>query len=105
VLQQAVKDGLDSPTKLPGLLNALGQTMTVDSGGVSLSDWVFAMRGIRPDDLVTIKTNDGKFNSRSVPGVGSVEILSDTSMQLLRDVKDDHVDSFAFDNPTWVANT
>jgi len=105
VLQQAVKDGLDSPTKLPGLLDALGRTMTVDSGGISLSDWVFAMRGIRPDDLVTIKTNDGKFNSRPVAGVGSVEILSDTSMQLLRDVKDDQVAGFAFDNPTWVTDS
>jgi len=102
VLQQAVHDGLDSPTKLPGLLTALGKTMTVDDGGVSLEDWAFAMRGINPDDLVTIKTNDGKFNSRSVPGVGSVEILSDTSMQLLRAAKTDQMPAFLQAHPDWV---
>ena len=103
ILQQAVKDGLDSPTKLPGLLSAFGKAMTVDSGGISLEDWVFAMKGIRPDDLVTIKTNDGKFNSQSVPGIGSVELLSADSMQLLKSVKDDKVGDFIQSFPTWVS--
>jgi anionic cell wall polymer biosynthesis LytR-Cps2A-Psr (LCP) family protein len=31
IMQQAVKDGLDSPTKLPGLIKAIGKTMTVDT--------------------------------------------------------------------------
>jgi polyisoprenyl-teichoic acid--peptidoglycan teichoic acid transferase len=105
VLQQAVHDGLTSPTKLPGLLSAIGKTMTVDDGGISLDDWAFAMKGINPADLVTIKTNEGKFNSRSVPGVGDVEILSDTSMQLLQSAKDDDIGSFIQANPTWVASS
>jgi LCP family protein required for cell wall assembly len=105
VVQQAIKDGLDSPTKLPGLVSAIGKTMTVDSGGISLEDWVFAMRGINPQDLVTIKTNDGKFNSESVPGVGSVELLSADSMDLLESAKTDTVAQFLAQNPTWVANT
>jgi LCP family protein required for cell wall assembly len=105
VLTQAVHSGLTSPTKLPGLLSAIGKTMTVDGGGVSLEDWAFAMKGINPADLVTIKTNDGKFNSRSVPGIGDVEILSDTSMQLLQSAKDDDVGSFIQANPTWLASS
>jgi LCP family protein required for cell wall assembly len=105
VLQQAVKDGLDSPTKLPGLIQAIGKTMTVDSGGISLEDWVFAMRGIDPRDLVTIKTNNGKFNSESVPGVGSVEVLSPDSMDLLRAARNDTVAAFAASHPTWIAKT
>ena len=103
ILQQAVHDGLDSPTKLPALLTAFGKTMTVDDGGISLEDWAFAMRGINPDDLVAIKTNNGKFNSRSVPGVGSVEIVSDTSMQLLRAVKTDKVPAFLQAHPDWIS--
>ena len=103
VLQQAVHDGLNSPTKLPGLLTAIGKTMTVDDGGISLEDWAFAMKAINPNDLVTIKTNDGKFNSRSVPGVGSVEILSDTSMELLRSVKTDDIPTFLQAHPDWIA--
>jgi hypothetical protein len=39
--------------------------MTVDDGAISLEDWAFAMRSSNSDDLITIKTNDGKFTSRS----------------------------------------
>ena len=91
------------PAKLPGLLEAFGRTVTLDDGGVSPTDWLFAMRGIRPSDLVTVKTNDGRFNSRPVPGVGSVEILSGTSMQLLRAVRDDDVAAFLKAHPDWVS--
>jgi len=105
VIKNMVDSGLDSPTKLPGLLSALGKTMTVDDGGIPLADWVFALRGIRPDDLITIKTNNGKFNSDNIPGVGSAEILSDTSMALLKSVKTDTVDKFILANPTWVTRS
>ena len=105
VIKNIMDSGLDSPTKLPGLLKALGKTMTVDDGGIPLQDWAFALRGIRPEDLVTIKTNNGKFNSENVPGVGSAEILSDTSMDLLKSIKADKVDDFILDNPTWVTKS
>jgi LCP family protein required for cell wall assembly len=105
IMRQAVHDGLNSPSKLPALLSAIGKTMTVDDGGISLEDWAFAMRTINPDDLITIKTNDGKFNSRSVAGIGSVEILSDTTMSLLKAAKNDDVASFVQNNPTWVATS
>ncbi|MFF5077996.1 LCP family protein [Actinoplanes sp. NPDC000266] len=105
VVQQTVKDGLNSPTKLPGLLSAIGKAVTVDSGGISLEDWVFAMRGVNPNDLVTLKTNDGKFNSESIPGVGSVQLLSDDSLALLRAAKNDTVAQFAESHPSWVATT
>jgi LCP family protein required for cell wall assembly len=103
VLQDVVDKGLSSPTKLPGLLTAVGKTMTVDTGGIPLEDWAFAMRGINPKDLITIKTNNGKFNSRSIPGVGSAEVLSDTSLELLRDARNDRVGAFITAHPDWVA--
>jgi LCP family protein required for cell wall assembly len=102
ILQQAVKAGFNSPTKLPSLLSAIGRTMTVDGGGVSLEDWAFALKGTNPDDLITIKTNNGKFNSESVSGIGSVEILSDTTMDLLKSVRKDDVASFLQSNPSWI---
>ena len=79
--------------------------MTVDDGGIPLQDWVFALRGIQPEDLITIKTNNGKFNSETIPGVGSAEILSDTSMELLKSVKSDTVDQFVLANPNWVTKS
>ena len=105
IINQAVKDGLSSPTKLPGLIKAIGSTMTVDSGRISLEDWVFAMKGINPTDLVTIKTNEGKFNPESIAGIGEVEILSPDSLQLLESAKDDAVGQFAAEHPTWVSAT
>jgi len=105
IINQAIKDGLDSPTKLPGLIKAIGSTMTVDSGGISLEDWVFAMKGINPNDLITIKTNAGKFNPRSVAGIGEVEILNSDSMELLKSAKSDTVAEFAATHPDWVAST
>ena len=63
------------------------------------------MRTINPDDLITIKTNDGKFNSKSVAGIGSVEILSETTMSLLKSAKDDDMASFVEANPTWVTKS
>jgi anionic cell wall polymer biosynthesis LytR-Cps2A-Psr (LCP) family protein len=103
ILKKAVDEGLNSPTKLPGLLSAVGKTMTVDSGGIALEDWAFAMRGIKPDNLVTIKTNAGTFNSKTIPGVGSVELLSDTSLELFQNVKNDTVVNFMQAHPDWVS--
>jgi polyisoprenyl-teichoic acid--peptidoglycan teichoic acid transferase len=105
ILEQAVKSGFSSPTKLPSLISAIGKAMTVDNGGISLEDWAFAMKGINPDSLVTIKTNDGRFNSRSVSGIGSVEILSPTTMQLLKSARNDTVDQFVANNPSWVSTS
>ena len=103
ILKTAVHQGLNSPTKLPGLLTAIGRTMTVDTGGISLADWAFAMKGLNPDRIVTLKTNDGKFNSRSVPGIGDVEIIDQTSMAMLKAAKDDDMTTFVAAHPTWVA--
>jgi len=105
ILEQAVKSGFSSPTKLPSLISAIGKAMTVDNGGISLEDWAFAMKGINPDSLVTIKTNDGRFNSKSVSGIGSVEILSPTTMQLLKSARNDTVDQFVANNPSWVSTS
>nr|WP_296064033.1 LCP family protein [uncultured Actinoplanes sp.] len=105
LLRQAVGDGLHSPAKLPGLIKAIGSTMTVDSGGIPLTDWAFAMRDVKPADLVTIQTNNGRFNSASVRGVGSVQILSATSMELLRAARDDKVGQFVAAHPGWVAES
>jgi LCP family protein required for cell wall assembly len=103
ILTTAVKKGLNSPVKLPGLLSAFGKAMTVDDGGISLTDWAFAMKGINPDDLITLKTNNGTFNSRSVPGIGSVEILNDETVQLLASAKNDTIATFVTSHPALLA--
>jgi polyisoprenyl-teichoic acid--peptidoglycan teichoic acid transferase len=105
IMKQAVNDGLSSPSKLPGLVSAIGKTMTVDDGGIPMEDWAFAMRTMNPDDLVTIRTNKGKFNSKSVPGVGSAEIISDESLQMIKAVKNDKVAAFLQTHPDFIAKS
>jgi LCP family protein required for cell wall assembly len=105
ILQQTVKAGLNSPTKLPKLLGAVGKAMTVDDGGIALEDWAFAMRGINPNELVTLKSNDGEFNSRPIAGIGSVEILNADTMAMLRAAKTDTLGAFVAEHPTVIAKS
>src|SRR5262249_38577046 len=95
---------LSNPTKLPGLLKVVGQAMTIDDGNIGLEDWIFAMRSIGTNDIVTVKTNAGKFN----PGQGalaSYEMISPESMQLFADIRDDRVDSFISGHADWVSES
>ncbi len=94
---------LASPARLPALLPVIGRAVTVDDGGISLEDWVFAMRGLRADKVITVKTNGGHFDSESVPGAGSVQILSPDSLALLKAVRTDRVGQFAAAHPSWVS--
>ncbi|WP_436529731.1 LCP family protein [Actinoplanes sp. HUAS TT8] len=102
IINQAIKDGLDSPTKLPKILGAFGKAMTVDKRGHELIDWALAMRNLKPEKLVTIKTNEGRLNSATIDGK-SVEKLSDDTMDLLKSIKKDEIDNFLLSHPKFVS--
>src|SRR5690242_10404914 len=85
ILKTAVSQGLNSPTKLPGILTAVGKAMTVFLQGISLEDWAFGMKGISPDNIITLKTNAGKFDPvKAPPGVGSAEGLTPESLDMFQ---------------------
>ena len=44
-----------NPLKLDALLNALRGALTIDTGGVSMSDLVFALRNLRPGSMIGVK--------------------------------------------------
>jgi polyisoprenyl-teichoic acid--peptidoglycan teichoic acid transferase len=94
---------LTNPGKLAKVLDTVGKAMTVDTGGISIPDWIFAMRSIGASDMLTIKTNNGQYDSINVPGIGACENLTDTSLQLLQAVKDDNVAAFVAAYPDWAA--
>ena len=88
----ASKDVLTDPIKLKKVLGVIGQSMTIDSGGIDLEDWIFAMKGITGDNLLTVKSNNGTFHESSVqPGA---EALDDTTLALLESVRTNTVESF-----------
>jgi anionic cell wall polymer biosynthesis LytR-Cps2A-Psr (LCP) family protein len=96
---------LADPGKLKAVLDVVGKAMTVDSGGINLDDWIFAMRNISASSIVTIKTNGGNFHGENVPGFGSVETLDQNSMQLLDAVRADRVDGFVQAHTDWVSQS
>lgn len=102
IMKQATGTGvLTNPGKLDRVLRSAGQALTVDRGGVALSDWIFTLKSLGPADLTMLKTNGGNFDSSTFNGT-SVELLSDDSRQLLSDVRDNTVASFVATHPTWV---
>ena len=111
IMKTAVSKGLNSPTKLPGLVSAIGKAMVVDTGGISLEDWLLSMRSINPDNLATLKTNADSGGFRTVPpdqtppGVGSSQYLDDQSLQMFQAAKNDTLAAFVLSHPTWLATT
>ncbi|WP_035854073.1 LCP family protein [Cryptosporangium arvum] len=105
IMQKATSGGvISSPTKISKVLGSLGDALTFYNNDVSITDWVFTLKGIKPDQLTMVKTNGGKFNAEVVNGIW-YERLSDTSMDLLRAMNDDRMDDFVAANPTWVTPT
>jgi LCP family protein required for cell wall assembly len=98
------KGVLTNRTKLTGVLNTVGEAMTVDNGGISIEDWLFAMKGIGGDDLFTMKTNGGTFHPETIGGL-KVETLDDTSLQMLQAVRNDTMSAFVQTHAGLVANS
>jgi anionic cell wall polymer biosynthesis LytR-Cps2A-Psr (LCP) family protein len=93
---------MTDPKKLSDFLNTLGQAATIDTGAFGLRDWSLALlRGLDPTQLVSIAMNGGQFDSAKIGGE-YVELLSDTSMQLLHGLRDDTVTNFIASHPGWV---
>jgi LCP family protein required for cell wall assembly len=96
------KDVLTNPITFNKVLDVVGKAMTIDSGGIDLADWAYAMRAIGGDDLLTVKTNNGTFN-RSPEGTG--EALDQNTMDLLAAIKANQVRSFITAHPDLVTKS
>ena len=57
------KGTLTNPSALLKLKDAVGDLLTLDLGGAAVADWVFAMKNIRSNDIIMVKTNGGTYNS------------------------------------------
>jgi anionic cell wall polymer biosynthesis LytR-Cps2A-Psr (LCP) family protein len=97
------KDVLTNPVQFNKVLSVVGKSMTIDSGGINLGDWAYAMHAIGGDDLLTVKTNNGTFN-RS-PESSSAEALDQNSLDLLQAMRNDQVEAFVRSHPQLVNKT
>jgi LCP family protein required for cell wall assembly len=102
VLKKASRAGLRSnPVKLDAVVRAAGPALAFDPGGVSIAGWLLALKDVRADRTVLIRTNGGAFNTTDVDGE-SVEVLSEVSLQLFQQVRRDKVGDFVTAHPDWV---
>jgi LCP family protein required for cell wall assembly len=99
----ASKEVLGSPGTLNKVLDVVGRAMTIDTGSIDLADWIFAMRGIDGDRMLTLKTNNGGFHaSTEHPGA---EALDQTTLDLLTAVRNKNVPAFVSANPSIVSSS
>jgi polyisoprenyl-teichoic acid--peptidoglycan teichoic acid transferase len=99
----ASKEVLGSPGTLNKVLDVIGRAMTIDTGKIGLDDWIFAMRNIDGDRMLTLKTNDGGFHAS--PENAGAEALDQTTLDLLSAVRTKTVPTFVASNPGIVSSS
>lgn len=96
----ATREVLGNPATLNRVLDVVGRAMTIDTGAIGLDDWIFAMRNIDADGLLTLKTNNGTFyESDEHP---AAEALDPTTLALLSAVRARSVPEFVLSHPEIV---
>lgn len=109
VIKQTYDKGLSDPTKLSGFMKSIAKAFIFDGNGTSVGDWIFTLKGIKPAALLNIKMNGGKYVSYSGPAPDSRQALNDTSMELLKAIREDtdpnadKVGDFVSKHTDWVA--
>jgi LCP family protein required for cell wall assembly len=88
-----------NPGKLDALIRSVGQSLTVDTNGVPLSDLVYALRDVKPADLIGIKVPS---EPQDIGGISYVLALEDQASALYDAVRGDNLDNWVLANPDWV---
>jgi LCP family protein required for cell wall assembly len=91
---------LTNPLKVKSLISAAGKAFVLDTGGVSVADFMFTLKGVAANDLVLLRTNNGTFagNDRGR------ETLNTESQAMFDAVREDKLADFIINNPAVVAN-
>jgi LCP family protein required for cell wall assembly len=97
--KKAVDKGMTNPLKINALIKAAGKAFILDTGGASVADFLFTMRGVAANDLVLLRTNNGTFSSNSE----GKEVLNPLSLQMFQSVKQDTLGQFVLENPNVLA--
>jgi polyisoprenyl-teichoic acid--peptidoglycan teichoic acid transferase len=105
VLTEAYHKGMENPLNAGAFLASISKAFVFSGGGVSISNWIFTLKGISPSSMVLLKVNNGTYNTLDVPRAGggfdAREVLSPTSLTLMSDVASDRIESFIAANPSW----
>jgi LCP family protein required for cell wall assembly len=85
---------LTSPSKVAKILAAAGQSLKMDTNGVSVTDFFFGLKSLAAANLIPIKTNSGTYDS-----VQGGEGISDATHELFAAAQADRMSSFLLDHP------
>lgn len=79
MMGKLLDQGFSSPTKLPGLLDAVTQNLTVDDGWSNgdIRDLALSMRDLRTDDVTFINAPLAPDWNKTIEGEGSVVLLDE----------------------------
>ncbi|MFG3604209.1 LCP family protein [Micromonospora chersina] len=90
------KGMLTNPIKLNQLIKAAGKAFILDTGGVPIADFIFTLKGVSGNDLVTLRTNGGTYS----PAGNGREKFNETTMEMFQAVKKDKLADFVVSNPS-----
>jgi LCP family protein required for cell wall assembly len=90
------KGMLTNPIKLNALIKAAGKAFILDTNGVPIANFIFTLKGVNGNDLVTLRTNGGTY---STAGNGR-EKFNETTMDMFQAVKNDKLADFVVSNPS-----
>ncbi|GIF11443.1 LCP family protein [Actinoplanes teichomyceticus] len=91
---------LSNPLRISGLIKAAGKSLVLDTGDVSIPDFVLGLKGVAANDMVLLRTNDGTFAGNA----SGRETITEKSRAMYRAVQQDRLDEFLLANPDVVAN-
>ncbi len=99
IFNTALDSGIASnPIKIDQFIRALGASLTLDTGGASLTDVLFALRDMRPNGLVGVTVP----SYPEMIGDQSFVLLNEEAPQLFDALHRASLDDWAITNPQWV---
>jgi LCP family protein required for cell wall assembly len=100
ILQEAMDQGLaHNPTRLDQFVQSVGDSLTLDTNGMSVIDLALALRGITPSTLTGLKVPSyGQY----IGGISYVLPYEEQAAGLYQAIAADTLDTWVTANPTWV---
>lgn len=92
------QDIVTNPVRLDQFIQAVGSSLAVDLNGVPLDELAFALRNVRPSTLVGVQVPS---HPQRIGGVSYV-IADDAASSLYQAIRDERLDVWALEHPTWV---
>jgi LCP family protein required for cell wall assembly len=102
MLTKATSAGvISNPATVVKVLNSVGKAVSFYNNNISLADWVFTLKGLKPDKMVTLKVNNGTFQTVVIGGQ-DYETLDANSQALLSAIGEDQVGAFVAQHPEMI---